>query len=314
MRARSSCTERRTGPRRPAASPRKASPLVVAAALALAACVRAADPAAATPAAPLTHSPDGRPLTLSFADEFDSFRPWRGGKGVWRTTFKDGASDDPVELRTLRNNKELELYVDPGMRLGAGAIGIHPASALDPFVVHGGVLDIVAQPAPPGLARELHGFRFTSGLISTQPSFAQTYGYFEMRAKLPAGKGIWPAFWLLPTDLGWPPELDVMENIGDPTTIYMTAHSAVADRPADKAQISPGQFHVFAVAWDPKQIVWYVDGREAKRQPTPPDMNKPMYMVANVAVGGSWPGDPDASTPWPARMSIDYIRAYRFAR
>jgi beta-glucanase (GH16 family) len=176
------------------------------------------------------------------------------------------------------------------------------------------VLDIVARPAPPGLARALGGFRYTSGLITTQPSFAQAYGYFEMRARLPGGKGVWPAFWLLPADLSWPPELDVMESIGDPGQVWTTAHSKLDDRPGVKHEISRGGFHVFAVSWDPQTIIWFIDGREVGRQPTPPDMNKPMYILANVAVGGSWPGEPDATTPWPARMSIDYIRAYRFAR
>jgi beta-glucanase (GH16 family) len=288
--------------------------LAVGLALSLAACLKAGSPAAATATGPLTQTPDGRPLQLAFADEFDTFRPYRNGHGVWRTVFKDGQSADPYEMRTLRGNNEMQLYVDPDMQLGAVKIGAHPASALDPFVVRNGVLDIVAQPAPAALSDALGGFRYTSGLITTQPSFSQTYGYFEMRAKLPSGKGVWPAFWLLPADLSWPPELDVMESIGDPSLVWTTAHSKVADRAGDKHQIAPGVFHVFAVSWDEKELVWYVDGKEVQRQPTPPDMNKPMYMLANVAVGGNWPGAPDASTPWPARMSIDYIRAYRFAR
>jgi hypothetical protein len=308
MSAASLFAERRRWVRRPAAS------LAALLALALAACVKVDAPAAAPATAPLTHSPDGRPLVMTFDDEFESFRPWREGRGVWRTVFRDGRSDDPFDIRTLRGNKELQLYVDPDMRLGDRVVGVYPASALDPFVVHDGVLDIVAQPAPPALVHELGGFQYTSGLITTQPSFSQAYGYFEMRAELPRGKGVWPAFWLLPADLSWPPEIDVMESIGDPSVVYMTAHSTVTKQPSDNARISPDAFHVFAVSWDPQEIVWYVDGREVKRQPTPSDMHKPMYMLANVAVGGNWPGAPDASTRWPARMSIDYIRAYRFAR
>jgi beta-glucanase (GH16 family) len=295
---------RRKAPRRAAAAP-----LAAVLAIGLAAGAR---PAAA--AAPLSRSPDGRPLVVTFDEEFDSFRPWRDGRGVWRTTFRDGRSKDPLDVRTLRNNKERQLYVDPGMRLDGRAIGVRPTSALEPFVVHDGVLDIMAQPEPPGVTQALGGYGYTSGLITTQPSFAQAYGYFEMRARLPRGKGVWPAFWLLPADFGWPPELDVMESIGDPGVVYMTAHSKIDKRGADKSRIAPDAFHVFAVAWDPRELVWYVDGREVKRQPTPPDMNRPMYLLANLAVGGSWPGDPDASTPWPARLSIDYIRAYRFAR
>jgi beta-glucanase (GH16 family) len=268
-------------------------------------------PQGASKPAPLARTPDGRPLKLAFADEFTSFRRYSDGRGgVWRTVYKDGRSADPFELRTLKNNKERQLYVDPDLRSpdGGAALG------LNPFQVHDGVLDLIAQPAPAQISAKLGGYGYTSGLITTQPSFAQTYGYFEMRAELPRGKGIWPAFWMLPADLGWPPEIDIMESIGDPGVVYMTAHSSTLKVPSVERRIDPDGFHTFAVSWDPKELIWYVDGREVKRQPTPPDMHKPMYLLANVAVGGGWPGDPDATTRWPARMRIDYIRAYRFAR
>jgi len=273
--------------------------------LTLAACLKVASPSASAATGPLKESPDGRALQLTFADEFNSFHRWDGAKGVWRTRFRDGADPNPFALRTLFGNKERQLYVDPDLPLRG--------RPLNPFVVHDGRLDIVAEPAPAAVADQLHGFRYISGLITTQPSFSQTYGYFEMRAKLPLGKGIWPAFWLLPADQSWPPEIDVMECIGVPE-VYATAHSrAMAQVPTTKVQIDPDAYHTFAVSWDPKELIWFLDGRETKRQPTPPDMNKPMFMLANVAVGGAWPGDPDATTPFPARMSIDYIRAYRFA-
>ena len=111
-------------------------------------------------------------------------------------------------------------------------------------------------------------------MITTLHSFSQRYGYFEMRAKLPRGKGIWPAFWLLPQDLSWPPEIDIMESIGDPNTVYVTAHSTTKKAEGIKVGVKGDGFHTFAVAWDPKLIVWYVDGAEVGRQPTPADMNK----------------------------------------
>jgi len=251
--------------------------------------------------APLEASPDGRPLSLTFADEFNDFRRWAGRFGVWRTTFGDGTQQG-LDRRSLPTNGELELYVDPDV-LG-----------LNPFTVRNGVLEIAAEPARPELVPRLNNYRFTSGLITSQPSHAQTYGYFEMRAKLPRGKGLWPAFWLLPSDQSWPPEIDVMESIGDPTHVYMTAHSKAGDPKGVEARISEDSFHTFAVSWDPRELIYYVDGREAGRQPTPPDLHKPMFMLANLAVGGAWPGNPDASTRFPATFSIDYIRAYRFAR
>jgi hypothetical protein len=271
-------------------------------ALALAACLKPT-PQAAAATAPLARAPDGRPLVMTFSDDFDSLRRWSGGKGVWRTTYRDGKAGDEVEIRTLKNNKEVQLYVDPEFaKLG-----------LDPFRLRGGILEIRADHAPEKAAPSLHGYRYVSGLITTQPSFSQTYGYFEMRAKLPAGKGVWPAFWLLPQDLSWPPEIDVMESIGDPSKYYATLHSKALDDQGLEIRIDPDDFHTFAVSWDPKAVVWFVDGREVKRRPTPADMNKPMYLLANLALGGGWAGDPDASTRFPAVFAIDYIRAYRFA-
>ena len=275
-------------------------------ALALGACLRGGSTAAAAPA-PLAKAPDGRPLAITFDDEFDSFRRWSSGHGVWRTTFRAGGPDDDFNVRTLKSNKELELYVDPDFSPGGHRLG------LDPFRLHDGVLDISAATAPPQAQAALQGYRYVSGLITTQPAFAQTYGYFEMRARLPRGKGVWPAFWLLPADFSWPPEIDVMESVGDPSKYYVTVHSIAVKDSGTEATIAPEAFHTFAVSWDPKQLVWYVDGREVKRLPTPPDLNKPMYMLANVALGGDWAGAPDATTPFPATMSIDYIRAYRFA-
>ena len=307
MRHRSSPSERRTGSRRPGLAL-----LGAVLALGLAACLRAAAPAEAAGAGPLKQAPDGRPLVMTFDDEFDNFRPWRNGQGVWRTVYKDGRHEDPFELRTLRGNKELQLYVDPDMPLKVPAAAAD-AAALNPFVARGGLLEIAARPTPAALASELGGFRYVSGLISTQPVFTQTYGYFEMRAKIPRGKGLWPAFWMLPADLSWPPELDVMESIGDPAVYWTTAHSSTGKTPESKHAIAPDAFHTFAVAWDRNELVWFVDGREVSRQPTPPDMHKPMYLVANLAVGGQWPGDPDAATQFPARLIVDYVRAYRFA-
>jgi len=174
-------------------------------------------------------------------------------------------------------------------------------------------LKITASPTPPAIRPELRNYAYLSGVITTQPSFSQTYGYFEMRAQLPEGKGLWPAFWLLPKDGSWPPEIDVMESVGDPSVVYMTSHSKTQEPKGVEARIAPHAFHVFAVSWGPHQLIWYIDGSEVARQPTPADMHKPMYMLANLAVGGNWPGAPDATTHFPAVLMIDYIRAYRFA-
>ncbi len=276
----------------------------VALTLALAACSKATS----APSGPLTQAPDGRTLELAFADEFDAFRPWKDGKGVWRTTFRDGKGADDWDLRTLKWNKEVQVYVDPDFAPGGG-----PPLRLNPFAAKDGHLAIVFQPTPPAHAPRLKDFKYVSGLITSQPSFTQTYGYFEMRAKLPRGKGVWPAFWLLPADLSWPPEIDIMESVGDPSKVYVTFHSEKAKIEGKAIDVSPDDFHTYGLAWDKDTIAWFVDGREVRREPTPADMHKPMYMLANIASGGDWAGAPDATTPLPARLTIDYIRAYRFA-
>jgi beta-glucanase (GH16 family) len=256
---------------------------------------------------PLRATPDGRPLQLVFSEDFDTFRPWRGRSGIWRTTYGDGTHEG-LDRRSLPTNGELQLYVDSDIQGPRGSL------RLNPFSLNRGVLEITAVPTPRELRPLLLNYGYMSGLITTQPSFSQTYGYFEMRARLPQGKGLWPAFWLLPTDQSWPPEIDVMESIGDPSQVFVTTHSKVVKREGFERRIAPGVFHVFAASWDERNVIWYIDGREAGRHPTPDDMHKPMFMLANLAVGGHWPGSPDASTKFPARYEIDYIRAYRFAR
>ena len=253
---------------------------------------------------PLKTAPNGRPLVLTFSDDFNTFRRFDGHSGVWRTTYGDG-NQQGLDKRSLPNNGELELYVDPDV-LG-----------LNPFKIRDGVLEISAEPTPPELRPRLNNYRYMSGMITTQPSFFQTYGYFEIRAKLPAGKGLWPAFWLLPEDQSWPPEIDVLEVLGDNTSkLYTTVHYGKENTShgidTSVPDMSAG-FHTYAVLWEPDFITWYFDGRQVFRHPTPPDMHKPMFMTANLAVGGNWPGAPAASTRFPATYAIDYVRAYRFA-
>lgn len=270
---------------------------------ALAVCGAAAFAAQAHAAdAPRHTAPDGRPLTLTFFDEFD--HPGLNGDpspSRWRTTFGNGTMMG-LAARTIPTNHEREFYVDRSL-----------SPDLDPFRIGNGTLDIVARPTPPEMIPLIHGYAYTSGIISSQPSFSQLYGYFEIRAKIPGGKGVWPAFWLLPADGTWPPEIDVVESVGDPSTIYTATHSTVRAPKGGSAHIAPGEFHTFAVSWDASNVIFYVDGKEIDEQTTPSDMHKPMFVLANLAIGGDWPGDPDAGTHFPVTFRIDYIRAYEFA-
>ncbi|MBV9995267.1 MAG: glycoside hydrolase family 16 protein [Caulobacteraceae bacterium] len=272
--------------------------LLLAALIALTAGPR---PSLAQASAPLLRAPDGRALAMTFEADFRRPQDAPGRSRLWRTTYGDGHDNGPSQ-RNISSNHELQVYIDPDY-----------AAELNPLAVRDGVLEITARPTPEIQAAKLWGFRYISGLITTQPSFAQRYGYFEISARLPQGKGLWPALWMLPADMTWPPEIDIMESIGDPLTAYMSVHGKAASPYTKQVTLADRGFHTYAVSWDARELVWYVDGAEVSRQPTPPDMDKPMYLLANLAVGGIWPGAPDEATRFPATFAIRYIRAYKFA-
>jgi len=248
---------------------------------------------------------------VTFAEEFSAFRTWDGSSG-WDTTGGGQWTGNKYAHGTVPWNDEIQWYVNPGY-------SPPPAEPKlpNPFKASGGVLTITAAPADPAAQSYLLGQQYTSGMISTVSSFSQTYGYFEIRAQVPAGKGLWPAFWLLSPSGKWPPEIDVMEVLGNnPTELFSSIHSGVQGNvisTIDKTvtgDLSTG-FHTYGVNWQRDYIAWYLDGREIHRTATPSDMHEPMYLIANLAVGGNWPGSPDATTVFPAEFKIDYIRVYK---
>ena len=190
-----------------------------------------------------------------------------------------------------------------------------PTSATDANVysVSNGVLSMAVKPTPADVSAAATGNTpFLAGELTTHRSFSQTYGYFEMSAKLAAGAGVESAFWLLPEDGSWPPELDAAEVLGSsPATLVMTAHSSSGTNP-QWATIpdSTEAFHTYGVDWEPDKITWYFDGKQMAQQATPADMNKPMYMLIDTMTGtsGSWVGAPKAGTA--SQMQVNYVRAY----
>ncbi|HUC90116.1 MAG TPA: glycoside hydrolase family 16 protein [Patescibacteria group bacterium] len=174
-------------------------------------------------------------------------------------------------------------------------------------------------------------FPYTSGMISSgrptpdgKPRWTATCGYYEARMRSSAGKGIWPAFWLLPADRSWPPEIDIMEGLGDkPAQPLMTYHWVNDNQqPQKDTTIYPGTnkpdstafsiaaWHTYAINWQPKRIDWYIDGRLVKTFSGAQATSKPMELILNLAVGGTLPGYPDNSTVFPATTEVDYIRVY----
>ena len=262
---------------------------------------------------------DRSQLKLTFREEFDSppsfYDRTIAPEGRWKTNFAFGSQDRKQrrywETRTLEPNNELQYYADPWRDAHA-------------FEWRDGMLTIAARPASAGEPALEHGLAYVSGLITSEESFLQRYGYFEARVRMPVGKGLWPAFWLLPRfrvhkdpKLPQPPaEIDVFENIGKREELHLTLHYgtrqdkrhasvAVAVAPVDA-------FHVYGVLVSARDIVWYIDEHEVHREPNH-DFHHPAYMLLNLAVGGDWPGTPDDTTPFPAHMTIDWVRAHALA-
>jgi len=245
-----------------------------------------------------------------------------GWQLVWNDEFNgpDGSAVDPSKWISESGgngwgNDELEYYTT------------RPENAFQ----HGGnlVIKVLQEKytGSDGVTRD-----YTSARLKTQGKFTQRYGRFEARIKIPRGQGIWPAFWMLGDDIdtaGWPKcgEVDIMENIGkEPGTVHGTIHGpgySGGKGPSASFSLPEGQkfaddFHVYAVEWSPKAIRFYVDDHLYSTR-TPHDLpkktkwvyNHPFFLLLNVAVGGTWPGGPDASSEFPQTMLVDYVRVYR---
>lgn len=158
-------------------------------------------------------------------------------------------------------------------------------------------------------------------------------GRMEARIKLPeGGQGIWPAFWMLGNNIssiGWPAcgEIDILEAVNDFTEVHGTLHygSDPSQHDMNGGSYTPpvdvsDDYHIYAVEWEPTMIRWYFDDVNYYSttnwwtgDPYPAPFNQPFFFILNIAVGGNWPGYPDASTPFPQSMYVDYVRVYQAA-
>lgn len=172
---------------------------------------------------------------------------------------------------------------------------------------------------------------YTSARLQTKNLFAQQYGRFEASIKIPHGQGMWPAFWMLGSDIDtnpWPAcgEIDIMENIGkEPSMVHGTLHApGYTPEGVSASYTLPGgktfadDYHLYAVEWEPQQVRFYVDGNlYATKTSTDSDaksawpFDHPFFVLLNLAVGGDWPGSPDATTQFPQQMLVDYVRVYQ---
>jgi len=275
--------------------------------------------------------PDLTGYDIAFSDDFN-------GSELDGTLWKTAPLWGPYAV----TNNEEQYYVD--------ILNSNQGFSWSPFELNGGILTIKANragadgvPTAPDQPAESDpywnnnpefnynedydpaGRKYLSGLISSLESFNFTHGYAETRAKLPAGQGLWPAFWQLTTKyVEDVPEIDIVEMLGqEPWKVTHSLHyfdisnnwELISTPTYETAGPDFSQdFHTYGVMWEPKKIVWYVDGVAVKTLTDADGYVIPkqaMYLISNLAVGGTWPGPADASTPFPARYDIDYIKVYR---
>ncbi|MFE4214467.1 ricin-type beta-trefoil lectin domain protein [Streptomyces sp. NPDC056844] len=283
-------------------SPRSPRRLVLSLVMALGLASLVTVPAQSAPA-PVTPPATAAAAAVTFSDDFDG----PAGSAV-------NGSKWQIETGDNVNNHERQYYT-------AGSNN----AALDGQ----GNLVITARKDNPGNYQCWYGTcEYTSARLNTAGKFTTTYGRVEARMKIPRGQGIWPAFWMLGNDIGqvgWPNsgEIDIMENVGfEPGTVHGTLHGPgySGSGGIGAGYTLPGgaafadDFHTFAVDWSPNSITWTVDGTVYQRR-TPADLggrqwvfDKPFFVILNLAVGGYWPGDPDASTSFPQKLLVDYVR------
>lgn len=244
--------------------------------------------------------------TLVFEDPFDGSTI---DSSIWEHQVGDGTN---YGLPPGWGNNELQYYT---------------SFSFNSFV-QGGMLHIVARDLP------ISGSNYSSARLRTLGALDFRYGRVEARIRLPKGQGLWPAFWMLPTDSpygSWAAsgEIDVMEAVNQMTSVHGTIHygsnwpNNVSNGGSRGGMDYSLDFHVYAMEWTPDRIRWFVDGQEyysvtsstwyssaALSNPRAP-FDTPFHLLLNLAVGGNWPGSPDASTQFPAEMLIDWVRVYR---
>jgi beta-glucanase (GH16 family) len=267
-------------------------------------------------------------IALTTASVFESSLPARskhsaGESSAWKLTWSDEFNGPAIDSTKWSfdlggkgwGNNELETYTSRTVnaRVEAGSLII--SARKETFT---GADNITRN--------------YTSARLLTKNKFSQAYGRFEARIRIPYGQGIWPAFWLLGDNIGtahWPNcgEIDIMENIGkEPSIVHSTFHGPGYS--GGKGIGAPyrltgdrkfaDDFHTFALEWEPNVMRFYVD-EDLYQTRTPSDLpagsswafDHSFFIILNVAVGGSWPGNPDVTSVFPQQMVVDYVRVYR---
>lgn len=249
---------------------------------------------------------------------FESKNVW---ELIWEDDFNGTVLDQTkwnVLLRENSKHNELQYYVP------------------DEVYVENGMLRLRSR------VRKYGSKEYTSGRLDTRNKFAPVYGRFEIRGRLPVGKGLWPAYWLypqhrdwqmeyimseavangkesmIPEERPWYSEIDIMEFLGhEPNVLYGTLHYYTFD---GQKKTSSGtwkgsvnyadDFHVYALEWEPDSIRWFIDD-QLLHATTSGIPHTPHYLIINTAIGGGWPGNPDSTTIFPQFHDIDYVKVYQ---
>jgi beta-glucanase (GH16 family) len=239
------------------------------------------------------------------------------GRLIWSDEFNGTGEPDPAKWNREHGfirNQELQFYT---------------TNRLENATLEGGSLRITAR------RESFETARYTSACLTTENRFAMKYGRLEVRAKIPTGRGFWPAIWLLGTNIhavGWPKcgEIDVMENVGyQPEEIVCTVHTGKApgdprDHFSSGGRVSVPKvwegFHVYALDWHPDRIELSCDGKivhRFAREGQPPEhwpFDQPHYLLLNLAIGGTWGGQKGIDDEkFPQSMDVDYVRVYELS-
>lgn len=255
---------------------------------------------------------DSSKWKLVWSDEFDGKAGTAPDQQVWGRDLGDGTGIGNPGW----GNSELETYTDGAANAATDGRG------------H---LNITTKQADGSLNCYYGPCQYTSARLLTQKRFEVAYGRVEARIKIARGAGLWPAFWMLGTDIDqapWPlsGEIDIMENVGRlPNKLFGTIHGpgysggASYGGTIDLAKPLADDYHVFAVEWQPNKITWLVDGAPYFTA-TPADaflagkrwvFNKPFFILMNVAVGGNFGGPVGADVTFPQTTSFDYVRVFQ---
>ena len=252
--------------------------------------------ACATTTAPSTTSTTTKTTTTAPSTTPPNSNVPYGPGGSWRLVFSDhftGRSLNTADWSTCyffgctnRGNKELEWY-------RASQVAVHNGSA---------TLTIVPK--------KIEGKEFASGMLSSWGKFSFQYGYAQIVAKLPVGRGLWSAFWTEPENGTWPPEIDVMENLGQSDGVELYLHYDAANHYRTSTVVLPtatSAFHTYGVDWEPGSVTWYVDGFLWARFDV--SITQPEYLIADLAVNGKFP--PNSAVHFPQSLVIRSIQVWQ---